>query len=214
MSTTKLYPCFLLHSFFISPYSRSLPLSPCVTADWAVGSVVGRSEDAAVHINNAEPQLPPSTVAMAPAHRCHQGGAGNAPLLSLSLSLSLALSFFFFSLKLTHAHILSHIRTPTNWVPTRDFTSLPIPLPWLHHRPVLITVWGLNPGQSSIDLCCHSDSHYTCGWPPPSHDRPAHNLHFLIFPYRKIDLQSLLLIWILLNNTCSLQWYMYTQVNI
>lgn len=108
MSTTKLYPCFLLHSFFISPYSRSLPLSPCVTADWAVGSVVGRSEDAAVHINNAEPQLPPSTVAMAPAHRCHQGGAGNAPLLSLSLSLSRFIFFLFLSQTHTRTHSLAH----------------------------------------------------------------------------------------------------------
>lgn len=87
-------------SFFL--YLTLLSLSPCVTADWAVGSVVGRSEDAAVHINNAEPQLPPSTVAMAPAHRCHQGGAGNAPLFSLALSFS-------FSLSLSHTHICAHI---------------------------------------------------------------------------------------------------------
>lgn len=111
MSISTLYPCFLFRSFFISPCSPSLPLSPCVMADWAVGSVVGRSEDAAVHINNAESQLPPSTVAMAPAHRCHQGGAGNAPLLSLLLYL------FFLSLSLTHGHIFLHVFEPRQTEP-------------------------------------------------------------------------------------------------
>lgn len=109
MSISTLHPCFLFRSFSISPSSPSLPLYPCVMADWAVGSVVGRSEDGAVHINNAESQLPPSTVAMAPAHRCHQGGAGNAPLLSLLLYL-----FFSFSLSHTRSHFLARIRTPTN----------------------------------------------------------------------------------------------------
>lgn len=182
MSITILYPCLLFHSFFILPCSPSLPLSPYVTADWAVGSVVGRSEDAAVHINNAEPQLPPSTVAMAPAHRCHQGGAGNASLLSLTLSFS------FFSLSQTCSHSLAHIRAPTNQAPTRDFIPLPIPLQWLHHRPALITVWGLNPGQSSTGL--HCNSHFTYEWPPPFNVYPTHNSLFLSFPCRKITNSS------------------------
>ncbi len=57
---------------------------------WAVR--LGRGEDAAAHINNAEPQLPPSAVAMALAHRCHQGGAGNILSLFRALLLSVSLT--------------------------------------------------------------------------------------------------------------------------
>lgn len=57
---------------------------------WAVR--LGRGEDAAAHINNAEPQLPPSAAAMALAHRCHQGGAGNILSLFRALLLSVSLT--------------------------------------------------------------------------------------------------------------------------
>lgn len=84
---------------------------------------LGRGEDAAAHINNAEPQLPPSAVAMALAHRCHQGGAGN--ILSLFRALLLLLS-----------HINTHRHTHFYTNPTKLGLH---PRLWLIKDPALMT---------------------------------------------------------------------------